>query len=365
MYHVGRTYSRARQPPSSTAEPFVALSPTRSASRLPHFGLLCLVVGAAPTHASAQEDFTWGLSGYIQPRYTQTDPDGDSFTGSFGVRRARVTLRGEAHEDFAYLLQIDFAGSSARMVDGWIARRFSPLFTLTAGQAKAPFGRQQLISDSGLQFVDRGILDPRFNPARQPGVWVSGGIADAQLTYSAGIFNGEGINLANDDKDFMRVARVMWTPLGSYAMEESALDFPDSPRLALGAAVLSTTVGTTSPYDALRIGGEAAFKMEGFSAVAEYVQERLTAGTTQVDTHGWYGQAGYVIPQGYEVAVRYSTIVPDAPVASNFDQKERGVGISRYFEGHAMKLQADLLKIDSDALATSVAQLRVQLQLAL
>jgi len=95
------------------------------------------------------------------------------------------------------------------------------------------------------------------------------------------------------------------------------------------------------------------------------VQERLTAGATQLDTHGWYGQAGYVVRRGYEVAVRYSTIVPDAPVASNADQKERGVGISRYFEGHAMKLQADFLEIDSDALDTSVAQLRVQLQLAL
>lgn len=343
----------------------MAPSPTRSASRLPHLGLLCLVVGAAPTHALAQEDFTWGLSGYIQPRYTQTDPDDDSFTGSFGVRRARVTVRGDAHQDFAYYLQIDFAGSSTRLVDGWIARRFSPLFTVTAGQAKAPFGRQQLISDSGLQFVDRGILDPRFNPARQPGVWVSGGVAEAQVTYSAGIFNGEGLNVANDDKDFMRVARVMWTPLGSYAIEESSLDFPEQPRLALGLAVLSTTVGTTSPYDALRVGGEAAFKVQGFSAVAEYVQERLTAGAAQLDTHAWYAQAGYVVRPGYELALRYSTIDPDAPVASNADQKEKGVALSRYFDGHAMKLQADFLMIDSDALGTSVAQLRVQLQLAL
>lgn len=333
--------------------------------RVPLIWVLWVVVGGGPARALAQEEFTWDLSGYIQPRYTQMDPDDESFTGSFGVRRARVTVRGDAHENFLYLMQVDFAGSSTRIVDGWIGRRFSPLFTLTAGQAKAPFGRQQLTSDSGLQFVDRGILDPRFNPARQPGVWVSGGVAEAQLTYSAGIFNGEGMNLANDDKDFMRVARVMWTPLGSYALEESSLDFPESPRLALGLAVLSTTVGTTSPYDALRLGGEAAFKVQGFSAVAEYVQERLTAGAAQVDTHAWYAQAGFVIRRGYEVAVRYSTIDPDAPVASNADQKEKGVGISRYFEGHAMKLQADVLELTSDALDTSVVQLRVQLQLAL
>ena len=323
------------------------------------------VVCSCPASALAQDAFTWDLSGYIQPRYTQVDPDDETFTGSFGVRRARITVRGDAHTNFAYLLQIDFAGASTRMVDGWIARRFTPLFTVTAGQAKAPFGRQQLISDSGLQFVDRGILDPRFNPARQPGVWVSGGVAEAQLTYSAGIFNGEGMNVANTDKDFMRVARVQWTPLGSYALEESALDFPEDPRLALGLAVLSTTVGTTTPYDAIRGGGEAAFKFGGFSAAAEYVQERLTSGGTQIDTHGWYGQAGFVVRAGYEVALRYSTIDPDAPSATNADQKEKGVGVNRYFEGHAMKISADVLQLDSEVLDTSEVQLRVQLQLAL
>jgi phosphate-selective porin len=338
-----------------------------SSPRRPFFLIgLALLALLGPASVRAQDvPFTVAVSGYVQPRYTHVDPDDAGSTGSFGVRRARVTVRGDAYEDFAYYVQVDFAGSSTKLMDGWIARRFSPLFTLAAGQAKAPFGRQQLTSDSGLQFVDRGILDPRFNPARQPGVWVSGGVAEAQLAYSAGIFNGEGINLANDDKDFMRVARVVWTPLGAYAPEESSQDFPERPRLALGLAVISTTVGTTSPYDALRVGGEAAFKVGGFSAVAEFVQERLTAGPDQLDTSAWYGQAGYLLRSGFEVAVRYSTIDPDAPGASNADQKERGVAISRYFEGHDMKIQADLLEIESEALDTSAAQVRVQLQLAL
>jgi phosphate-selective porin len=321
----------------------------------------------APASARAVQEvpFTAAVSGYVQPRYTHVDPDDDDDVGSFGVRRARVTVRGAAYERFNYMVQVELAGSSTRIVDGWISHTLSPFATIAAGQAKAPFGRQQLTSDSGLQFVDRGILDPRFNPARQPGIWLSGGIGEGQVTYTAGVFNGEGMNVANDDGDFMRVARIVWTPLGSYPMEESALDFPEQPRLALGVAVLSTTIGTTDLYDTRRYGGEAAFKFGGLSAVAEYVQERLTQPGVQRDTRAWYAQAGFGIRSGYEIAVRYSTIDPDTPDALSADQKEKGFALSRYFEGHDMKIQADLLQLDSDASGTSVTQVRAQIQLAL
>ncbi len=346
------------------------LSPRRIVRNLSnHFLLpLALTVSAlAPAEpASAQEPFTMETGLYIQPQFHWEDPDDDTSESTFLVRRARVSVRGNAYENFTYLLQMDVAGSSARLIDAVVSRPINSYLTVSVGQAKAPFGRQQLTSDTGLQFVDRGILDPRFNPARQPGVWVSGGVGDGLVQYSAGVFNGDGINRANDDGDYLKAARVVWNPLGPYALEESSLDFPESPRLALGAGFVDTKFDPTDPFDAHRLGLEAAFKVGGFSAVSEYVHERLSSPTRgRRRMNAWYAQSGFVVRPGYEAAVRYGTISPSTADATTPDLTEKGVSVSRYFEGHDAKIQADFLRIESDVLPPSVGQIRVQVQLRL
>lgn len=334
----------------------------------PAFPLFLMLTVSALVPAepvAAQEPFTMDMSLYIQPQFYWADPDDDTSQGNFLVRRARVSVRGNAYEDFTYLLQIDVAGSSARLIDAVVSRPINSYLIVSAGQAKAPFGRQQLTSDTGLQFVDRGILDPRFNPARQPGVWVSGGVGDGLVQYSAGVFNGEGLNRANDDGDYLKAARVVWNPLGPYALEESALDFPESPRLALGVGFVDTKFDPTDPFDARRLGLEAAFKVGGFSAVGEYVHERLSSSTRgRRRTNAWYAQSGFVVRPGYEATVRYSTISPSTADATTPDLTEKGVAVSRYFEGHDAKIQADFLRIESDV-TPSFGQIRVQVQLRL
>ncbi|MBM4184257.1 MAG: hypothetical protein FJ207_08510 [Gemmatimonadetes bacterium] len=342
----------------------------RSTARARIFGLpLFIVAGvlgltAAPATIAAQIQVggnTVGVSFYLQPQWAWVSPEGGTSQGSFRVRRARLTLRGDAHERFSYQIQIDMAGAATRLVDGWITTELHPRLSVSAGQAKAPFGRQQLTSDTGLQFVDRGILDARFNPARQPGAWVSGAAGD--VSYSAGIFNGEGLKLTNDDGQYLKAARVMWNPLGPFALEESALDYPESPLLSLGVAALSTRYGTTA-YTARRVGFEAAFKVQGFNTVGEYVLEQLVSDTNPTrDTNGWYVQAGYVVRPGYELAGRYGTIDPDTRDAVTSDRTEKGVSLSRYFQGHNMKLQADYLRLESETDGTSADQVRVQWQL--
>ena len=309
------------------------------------------------------DDFTVGISFYVQPQFAWQDPDGADSEGSFRVRRARFALRGDGYDRFSYLIQIDMAGASTRLVDGWIGTELHPLLAVAAGQAKAPFGRQQLTSDTGLQFIDRGILDPRFNPARQPGAWVSGEAAGGLLTYTAGIFNGEGMNQANDDGVYLKAARVVWNPLGPFELAESALDYPDAPLLSVGGGALSTRFGTTG-FTARRLGLEAAFKLRGFNTVGEYVFERLVSDVDPSrDTHGWYVQAGYVVEPGYEIAGRYGTIDPDTRDAITSDLTEKGASLSRYFNGHDMKIQADYLRLESETNGTTVDQIRVQWQL--
>jgi len=328
--------------------------------------VLGLAAALGPRAAAGQiqiGDDPVDISFYVQPLFAWADPAGAASEGTFRVRRARLSLRGAAYERFNYLIQIEMAGSSTRLVDGWISTQLHPLLTVAAGQAKAPFGRQQLTSDTGLQFVDRGILDPRFNPARQPGVWVSGTADGGALTYTAGLYNGDGMNQLNVDGDYLKAARVVWNPLGAFALEESSLDFPESPRLSVGVGAMSGRYGVTD-YTARRVGVEAAFRFQGFNTVSEFVQEQLDSDAASTrDTYGWYVQAGYLLRAGYELAGRYGTIEPDTQDAVTPDLTEKGFSLSRYFNGHDMKIQADYLRIESEWDGASTDQIRVQWQL--
>jgi phosphate-selective porin OprO/OprP len=324
------------------------------------------LTGFVPAPAASQDDpVTVDFGMYIQPRYTHDFPEEGDSEGNFSVRRARGIVTGEAFDRVTYRIMGEFAGGSARLMDGWVATNFGSV-TLTGGQGKIPFGRQWLTSSSRFQFVDRSIAMLRFNPDRSPGVWASGFLGGDVFEYSAGLFNGDGVNNGNVNGDLAEVARVVWTPFGAYPLAESALDFPEEPLLALGAGVLNLATNDEDDptEEALRFNVEAAFKLRGLSAQAEFFTEELEAADEDDDltTNAWYAQAGYLLESGYELAGRYGAVSPDVP-GGVLDETELAVAASRYFEGHNLKIQADYTVIQRELADQSDGQLRVQLQL--
>jgi phosphate-selective porin len=323
------------------------------------------LAGFLPAPAASQDPFTVDFGTYIQPRYTHDFPEEGDSEGNFAVRRARGIVSGEAYDLVTYRIMVDFAGASPRLKDAWVATELGEAVTLSAGQAKIPFGRQWLNSSSRFQFVDRSIAALRFNPDRSPGVWASGFLGGDVLEYSAGLFNGDGENSGNVNGDLAEVARLVWTPFGAYPLAESALDFPENPTLAVGAGVLNLATNDEDEptEEALRFNVEAAFKLQGFSAQAEFFTEELEEGEDdELTTNAWYAQAGYLLESGYELAGRYGMVSPDVP-GGILDETEMALAASRYFEGHNLKIQADYTVIDREVADQSDGQLRVQLQL--
>lgn len=323
-----------------------------------HFG------SADSTGARLADDspVTMRIGARVQVRYLHEDGDGER---SVHIRRARMSLSGDAYEDFGYSLQVELAGAGARLLDAAVTYRASPHIALWIGQGKAPFGRQQLTSSGSLQFVDRTIVDGRFAAGRQQGAAVLGRLAGDLIEYGAGLYNGEGTNqTANPGGRFMTVGRIVVTPLGPYAPVESAHDAPERPRVAIGVAGLQNTVEDEGvEVEVTRVNGEAAFKLRGLSLVAETYREWLDPGVAGRDvTDGWYGQVSYLLPGlRHEVAGRYAVVSP----ATNTDTTEAGIGYSYYLQGHRMKLQADLRRLRFDATGAELWQGRVQFQLSL
>ncbi len=197
----------------------------------------------------------------------------------------------------------------------------------------------------------------------------------------------------------MGVARFVYTPFGAYKPEESSLDYPDKPKLAIGVAALTTTAAATfdeeptveldgmgnptgniiivvtpdlPERDVERFGVEAAFKIKGFNAVAEYFTEELDPmGLPTTDTDGHYVQLAYLFPnKKLEVAARHAEVSPDVVlskgvVPTSLDETETGLAVSYYFVKHKYKLQADFreLEFDEDPL-DDVNEARLQLQIA-
>src|SRR5213594_1379352 len=195
------------------------------------------------------------LGGFIQMNFE--DGDVSAFEGRFGqtalkdrfrLRRARINLTGDFAEQFDFKLEGDFEQSdelnSSRTAfegtDIFVNWHQFPWAQIKVGQWKAPFGLEQTTPDTSLYIIERSLPTGAITPERQLGIQLWGkplaSIWPEQkdlLTYYAGIFNGNGRNITNNDNNnFMYVGRLESTLFKSKMWGES--------YLKLGADVLNS-----------------------------------------------------------------------------------------------------------------------------
>src|SRR5213082_1657013 len=176
------------------------------------------------------------LGGFIQANFE--DGDVSAFEGRFGqtalkdrfrLRRARINLTGDFAEQFDFKVEGDFENSDGTSpsnrtdfsgTDIWLNWHQFPAAQIKIGQYKAPFGLEQLTPDTSLFIIERSLPTGAITPERQIGVEIWGKpftkIWPDQkdlLTYYAGIFNGNGRNINNNDNNnFMYVGRLELMP---------------------------------------------------------------------------------------------------------------------------------------------------------
>jgi phosphate-selective porin OprO and OprP len=319
--------------------------------------------GAIPAKSVVEgPPFTLRIGARMQVRYDHTFPNDGDVAGTFRIRRARLSISGDAYQHFRYAMQLELAGGSARLIDANVRLPLAPLAEIWAGQGKTPFGRQQLTSSGNLQLVDRSITSDRFTHGRDVGLMLQG--ETEWLGYNAGLFNGEGAGMAtNPGGRFMTVARAYLTPFGRYPPSETAFVRPATPRLALGASVMRNPAGTLPDRaDLSRYGAEAAFKVGGLDVTGELFREHADLRGITTSTDGWHVQAGFLFPGGsHSVAGRYARI----STAGDARLDEAGVGYGYHLSQHRAKVQADLRDIRDRVAGGNRQDIRVQLQLTM
>jgi phosphate-selective porin OprO and OprP len=138
------------------------------------------------------------------------------------LRRARPIIEGTFANILDFRFNPDFAGGKTVIQDAFVAARFNPLFVVTAGKFKEPFGLERLQLSPNNRLIELG-LPSDLVPNRDLGVQVSGTwkYPSGTLTYQVGWFNGVNDGTStdanttpdidnNDDKDW--VARIFAQP---------------------------------------------------------------------------------------------------------------------------------------------------------
>ena len=284
----------------------------------------------------------------LQLRFTRFEfdrvPSALEDSNEFRVRRFKLYFTGYAFDPkLTYRMQLAFENvnnTKLLLDDAWINYKFMDEISAQMGQSKTPYSRDELYNDGVIQFQERALAVEAFKPGRDAGAGVLGSLFKGQLTYMAGVFNGEGQSTLRASDHVMPMVRLVANPVGQMGIGEADLEGRQTPALSFGVDGFTNTLRKTtdvlfesvtpnyaSPTGWLgrNIGlfttgedifiesasADLQFKWMGISAQAEYFFGHAEGDTSgvRVRANGWYGQAGYmVIPQKVDVAVRYSVV---------------------------------------------------------
>lgn len=345
-------------------------------------------------HGEDEDVFSLKINGRVQARLELESADaidGRDEDAAFSVPRARIKMSGHAHsEAIKYSLQADFGKGFVTLKDFYVDYDRGPA-RLRVGQWKRPFSRQQITSSGSLELVDRAITDKFFGGGRDIGLALHNGYDKAPegLGWVVGVFNGTGdkprfsgtavvTDPLTGDVDIVSggfsnvpdtfapavVARADLNRGGIKGFSEA--DLEGGPlRWSVGGSVLAELDADDDDDSSIRAQLDYIAKLRGFSTTGG-----LYVATAQDDTSffdqshaavGAHLQAGYVIDDTYQPAVRYALIVPE----DGDELHELLVGFSIYAFSHSFKWQTDVGVSSTGSFAVDqVVQLRTQLQLA-
>src|SRR6184192_3870251 len=334
------------------------------------------------------------LGGFIQANFE--DGDVSAFEGRFGqtalkdrfrLRRARISLTGEFAEQFDFKMEGDFENSDGTSpsnrtdfsgTDIWLNWHRFPAAQIKIGQYKAPFGLEQLTPDTALFIIERSLPTGAITPERQIGVELWGKpfttLWPAQkdlLTYYAGIFNGNGRNINNNDNNnFMYAGRLELMPFkdvfgkGSFLkLGGDVLNSRDDKgtNISQSGNLLVNADGSLSPFtlpgadERTAWSVDAWLKVGPFDLIGEYLQEHVNgrtvngvpSGFADFTTDGYYVTAGYfLIPKKLQAIVQWQDLNPGQK--GNDGIYSITGGLNYYIRGDDLKLMVNYIHTWSD-----------------
>lgn len=177
------------------------------------------------------------FGGYIVGTYKYSSQDGKNGGDGFGLRYLRMYLDGTVFKDFKYRVQMNISGepgtkNGARVIDAFISwQKWAPL-GIKLGEYKRCFTFENPMNPWDIANGDYTQLTKHFagmggdfyqgaanSGGRDLGIQVYGDafkVGKTQhylLHYQAGVYNGQGINTSDKDKEKDYIATVQVQPI--------------------------------------------------------------------------------------------------------------------------------------------------------
>jgi phosphate-selective porin len=230
-----------------------------------------------------------------------------------------------------------------------------------------------------LYLIERSLPTGAITPERQVGAQLWGkpfatvwpDRADL-LTYYAGIFNGNGRNITNNDNNnFMYVGRLestlfkskIWGQESSLKLGADVLNSRDDKgtNISQSLNLLVNKDGSLSPFvlpgadERTAWSVDAWLKLGPFDLIGEFLQERVhprtvngaPGGFDKFTTDGFYVTGGYfLIPKKLQAVVRWEDLNPGQK--GNDGIHSITGGLNYYIHGDDIKLMANYVHTWSD-----------------
>jgi Phosphate-selective porin O and P len=216
----------------------------------------------------------------------------------------------------------------------------NPYVEVSTGQFKNPVSWEGYNSAAKLLFPERATVSSKFGDKRDLGLRFTKTFS--KWMYSAGVFNGGGLNSldGNDQKDL--ALRLEVYPITG---------------LTLGAVTYDSVfqrekVGTKDRWEA-----DVRFERWNFLFQGELIAARDRVGIAKpvVWARGFYAAVAYMLPGHFQPAVRVGYFDPDTRIdvdptmASGSDELTHvDVGLNYYVRSNEVKLQAVVSRIQFD-----------------
>ncbi|TYB76098.1 porin [Bizionia saleffrena] len=354
------------------------------------------------------QDSSWTMKIAARAQFLATsnwEEQGDN-TLSVLIRRARLKFGGYAlTPKLQYKIELglsnrDISGASKYtsnapryILDAYVRWNFYKNFELQFGQAKLPGNRERIVSSANLQLVDRSRLNSVFTLDREFSVQLLHHFKlteQFKIKETFSLAQGEGRNVTTGNQGGIEfTGRLELFPFGDFKSNGEIvgadLKREKTPKLALAVAYdynsnAVKTRGNQGRYMDTDIGLyetdistlfiDAMFKYRGFSFMAEYANRKSEEpfATNEDDTFtgdivqvgdALNFQTGYVLPKNWEISARYTTVNLDEVVKTENTENQYTIGVSKYINGHKLKIQSDLTYLE---IANSNSEILYRLQ---
>jgi phosphate-selective porin OprO/OprP len=325
-------------------------------------------------------------AGYITKSETDLAPEALEFR----VRRLRMKFTGFVlNPKLTYYFQFGFSrgdmdwrgpdnnkvNNSPNIIrDAVIYYNPNSKLRLGFGQTKLPGNRQRVVSSGDQQFFERSIVNARFTLDRDFGFF--GHYTTPYVILRGALTSGEGRNAELSNNGLAYTGRVEILPLGHFTGEndyqEGDLEREEKLKISLAATYsqndkalrqqgqLGNDLYESRTLEAIEF--DLLAKYNGWAWYSEFMN-RTTGNpitvnpnnTSQISTvyagQGFMSQMSYLFKNNFEVSGRYATTKPssklydnvEAPSLNEKQMENYELGVTRYFNGHRLKVQGGLM----------------------